>query len=132
MKKQEVDGDKIIIKDPKTDLTKNILSDGIGLIFHGKYEGNWKYIRQGKHYGKLLALGFGILLGISSFTEGLGEFGQGAGNPVLALLAVPMGGLMGIYTVPAGVVFGFIQGQVAEGKAVEYIIGPDDWRIVHD
>ena len=125
-------GDGIIIKNPKTDLTKNILSDGIGLIFHGKYEGNWKYIRQGKHYGKLLALGFGILLGISSFTEGLSEFGQGAGNPVLALLAVPMGGLMGIYTVPAGVVFGFIQGQVAEGKAVEYIIGPDGWRIVHD
>ena len=125
-------GDGIIIKNPKTDLTKNMLSDEIGLLFHGKYEGNWKYIRQGKRYGKLLALGCGILLGISSFTEGLGPFGQGAGEPVLALLAVPMGALMGICTVPAGVVFGFIQGKVAEGKAVEYIIGPDDWRIVHE
>ena len=38
----------------------------------------------------------------------------------------------GTFTVPAGAAIGFIQGKVAEGKAVEYIIGPDDWQIVHE
>jgi len=56
---------------------------------------------------------------------------DGGGNPQLGLLCVPVGTVFfGIFTVPAGVVIGFIQGKVAEGKAVEYIIGPDDWQFV--
>ena len=126
-------GDGIIIKNPKTDLTKNILSDGIGLIFHGKYEGNWKYIRQGKRYGKLLALGIGTHLFITTALdidcgETLGNCGPTAGLG-WALVGIAF---YGTFTVPAGAAIGFIQGKVAEGKAVEYIIGPDDWQIVHE
>jgi hypothetical protein len=75
-------------------------------------------------------LGIGILLGISVATGGLLDM-DGGGNPQAGLLCVPVGTVFfGIFTVPAGVVIGFIQGKVAEGKAVEYIIGPDDWQFV--
>ena len=128
-----ISGDGIIIKNPKTDLTKNILSDEIGSLYHGKYKGNWKYIRQGKRYGKLLALGIGTHLFI---TTALGiDCGETLGNcgPAAGLAWALVGtAFYGIFTVPAGVVIGFIQGKVAEGKAVEYIIGPDDWQIVHE
>jgi hypothetical protein len=44
------------------------------------------------------------------------------------------GGLMalfsGIYTVPGGALLGFIRAKVAEGKAVEYVIGEGNWTIV--
>jgi len=36
----------------------------------------------------------------------------------------------GIYTVPGGALIGFIRGKVAEGKAVEYVIGSGEWVIV--
>ena len=38
--------------------------------------------------------------------------------------------LSGIYTVPGGALLGFIRGKVAEGKAVEYVIGDGEWVIV--
>ncbi len=36
----------------------------------------------------------------------------------------------GIFTVPAGALLGLIRAQVAEGKAVEYVIGDGEWVIV--
>jgi len=38
--------------------------------------------------------------------------------------------ISGIYTVPGGALLGFIRGKVAEGKAVEYVIGDGEWVIV--
>ena len=35
-----------------------------------------------------------------------------------------------IYTVPVGIILGLIRAGVAEGKAVEYVIGDGKWVIV--
>ncbi len=35
-----------------------------------------------------------------------------------------------IITVPSGILLGFIRAGVAEGKAVEYVIGDGEWVIV--
>ena len=35
-----------------------------------------------------------------------------------------------IYTVPVGIILGLIRAVVAEGKAVEYVIGDGKWVIV--
>ena len=110
---------------------RNILFHDFGALYHGNYKRTSKYIRQGVSYGGAVALGIGILLGIEVATEGLLD--AGGGDPALGLLCVPVGTVFyGIFTVPAGAAIGFIQGKVAEGKAVEYIIGPDDWQIVHE
>ena len=125
-----VTAEGILTRESAKDLERSIAIQDIGVLYHGNYKRTSKYIRQGVRYGGAVALGIGILLGIEVATGGLLDM-DGGGNPQLGLLCVPVGTVFfGIFTVPAGVVIGFIQGKVAEGKAVEYIIGPDDWQFV--
>ena len=124
-----VTAEGILTRESAKDLERSIAIQDIGVLYHGNYKRTSKYIWQGVRSGGTVALGIGILLGISVATDGL--LGMGGGNPQMGLLCVPVGTVFfGIFTVPAGVVIGFIQGKVAEGKAVEYIIGPDDWQFV--
>ena len=124
-----VTAEGILTRESAKDLERSIAIQDIGVLYHGNYKRTSKYIRQGVRYGGAVALGIGILLGIDVATEGLLDAGGGA--PALGLLCVPVGTVFfGIFTVPAGAAIGFIQGKVAEGKAVEYIIGPDDWQFV--
>jgi len=37
---------------------------------------------------------------------------------------------IGLVTVPAGGLIGYIRGQAAQGNAVEYVIGDGEWVIV--
>ena len=124
-----VTAEGILTRESAKDLERSIAIQDIGVLYHGNYKRTSKYIRQGVRSGGAVALGIGILLGIDVATEGLLDAGGGA--PALGLLCVPVGTVFfGIFTVPAGAAIGFIQGKVAEGKAVEYIIGPDDWQFV--
>ena len=124
-----VTAEGILTRESAKDLERSIAIQDIGVLYHGNYKRTSKYIWQGVRSGGTVALGIGILLGISVATNGLLD--MGGGNPQMGLLCVPVGTVFfGIFTVPAGVVIGFIQGKVAEGKAVEYIIGPDDWQFV--
>ena len=126
-----VTAEGILTRESAKDLERSIAIQDIGVLYHGNYKRTSKYIWQGVRSGGAVALGIGILLGISVATGGLLD--MDGGNPQMGLLCVPVGTVFfGIFTVPAGVVIGFIQGKVAEGKAVEYIIGPDDWQIVHE
>ena len=124
-----VTAEGILTRESAKDLERSIAIQDIGVLYHGNYKRTSKYIWQGVRYGGAVALGIGILLGINVATWGLLDAGGGA--PALGLLCVPVGTVFfGIFTVPAGAAIGFIQGKVAEGKAVEYIIGPDDWQFV--
>jgi len=124
-----VTAEGILTRESAKDLERSIAIQDIGVLYHGNYKRTSKYIWQGVRSGGSVALGIGILLGISVATGGLLD--MDGGNPQMGLLCVPVGTVFfGIFTVPAGVVIGFIQGKVAEGKAVEYIIGPDDWQFV--
>jgi len=124
-----VTAEGILTRESAKDLERSIAIQDIGVLYHGNYKRTSKYIWQGVRYGGAVALGIGILLGIEVATEGLLDAGGGA--TAMGLLCVPVGTVFfGIFTVPAGAAIGFIQGKVAEGKAVEYIIGPDDWQFV--
>ena len=124
-----VTAEGILTRESAKDLERSIAIQDIGVLYHGNYKRTSKYIWQGVRSGGAVALGIGILLGIEVTTGVLLD--MGGGNPQMGLLCVPVGTVFfGIFTVPAGVVIGFIQGKVAEGKAVEYIIGPDDWQFV--
>ena len=124
-----VTAEGILTRESAKDLERSIAIQDIGVLYHGNYKRTSKYIWQGVRYGGAVALGFGIILGIEVATGGLLD--MGGGNPALGLLCVPVGTVFySIFTVPSGAAIGFIQGKVAEGKAVEYVIGPDDWQFV--
>lgn len=119
-----VSADGIVIQEPGKDWEMNIPSDDIGILYHGEYKAVSKYVKQGIKFGGIASMGIGVLIGASAAaTE----------NPSAGLLYGLCGTIIsGIYLLPGGALVGFIRGMVAEGKAVEYIIGPNDWRIVFE
>ena len=101
--------------------------DKIGSIFRGKttnFTGKTtkEYVQGGIKQGCLVSVGIGVFTFIVLT-------GGGAG-----MAAMPGGGVFGFFssfiTVPAGALLGFIRAQVAEGNAVEYVIGDGEWVIV--
>ncbi len=65
------------------------------------------------------------------YANGYGN-GLGGGVSVMGslLLGIFYGGVYSIFTVPAGALIGYMRAKVAEGKAVEYVIGDGEWVIV--
>ena len=94
--------------------------DKIGSIFRGK--STKEYVQGGIKQGCLVSVGIGVFTFIVLT-------GGGAG-----MASMPVGGVFGFFssfiTVPAGALLGFIRAQVAEGNAVEYVIGDGEWVIV--
>ena len=100
--------------------------DKIGSIFRGKttnFTGKTtkEYVQGGIKQGCLVSVGIGV------FTFIVFNGGRPQGG-------VSWGGVFGFFssfiTVPAGALLGFIRAQVAEGNAVEYVIGDGEWVIV--
>ena len=121
--------DFILTRESAIDWERSIAIQDIGVLYHGNYKRTSKYKRQGARYGGAVALGIGILSGIGIIDEPFINDNLSAAELRRFLFGIIT---TGIFTVPAGAAIGFIQGKVAEGKAVEYIIGPDDWQIVHE
>ncbi len=122
-----VSADGIMIREPKNNLEMNIHANDIGVLYHGEYKVMRKYVRWGLKLGGLTALAGGVIGGISCLSL------DSVSPNILGLLAVGFiagTGFTGIFSVPAGTIIGLIRGKVAEGKAVKYIMGPDDWKIV--
>ena len=124
-----VTAEGILTRESAKDLERSIAIQDIGVLYHGNYKRTSKYKRQGARYGGAVALGIGILSGIGIIDEPFINDNLSAAELRRFLFGIIT---TGIFTVPAGAAIGFIQGKVAEGKAVEYIIGPDDWQIVHE
>ena len=119
-----ISGDGIIIKNSKKDWKRNIAIQDIGVLYHGDYKRTSKYIWQGVRYG-----------GAVASCVGLFSFAMFAPEKSLSLQeSLLCGGIVaaytGIFTIPAGALIGLITGLVKQGKAVEYVIGPDDWQFV--
>jgi len=100
--------------------------DKIGSIFRGKItkltgKTTKEYVQGGIKQGCLVSVGIGVFAFIV-FNGGSPQEG------------VSWAGAFGFFssfiTVPAGALLGFIRAQVAEGKAVEYVIGDGEWVIV--
>ena len=101
---------------------REIPMDEIGSIFTGKTKSTKEYIWSGVKFGGLVSVGIGGFFTLWILTDGGGTDAFAWGG-VLTVFT-------GIYTVPGGALLGLIRAKVAEGKAVEYVIGEGEWVIV--
>ena len=118
--------DALRIQEKGESFEREIPIDEIGSIFTGKTKSTRDYVFQGMKVAGIGTMGFGMLMG-----AGLGMQGGGGGGGGTGLLCGAMiGGFYSIFTVPAGALIGYMRGQAAQGKAVEYVIGDGEWVIV--
>ncbi len=116
--------DALRIQEKGEPFEREIPIDEIGSVFTGKTKSTRDYVFQGMKVAGIGTMGFGMLMGASL---GLAD-GDGVG--VSLLCGAMVGVFYSIFTVPAGALIGFLRGQAAQGKVVEYVIGEDEWRIV--
>ncbi|MDG2398208.1 MAG: hypothetical protein P8M59_02725 [Candidatus Marinimicrobia bacterium] len=114
--------DALRIQEKGESFEREIPIDEIGSIFTGKIKSTREYVWSGAKFGGLVSIGIGGVYTMFALSEGAGAEAFLCGG-IMALFS-------GIYTVPGGVLIGLIRGKVAEGKAVEYVIGSGEWVIV--
>ena len=114
--------DALRIQEKGESFEREIPMDEIGSIFRGKTKTTKEYVWGGVKFGGLVSVGIGGFFTLWGLTEGVGTEAFLCGG-LMALFS-------GIYTVPGGALLGFIRAKVAEGKAVEYVIGEGNWTIV--
>ncbi len=114
--------DALRIQEKGESFEREIPMDEIGSIFRGKTKTTKEYVWGGVKFGGLVSVGIGGFFTLWGLTDGGGTDAFLCGG-LMALFS-------GIYTVPGGALLGFIRAKVAEGKAVEYVIGDGEWVIV--
>jgi hypothetical protein len=114
--------DALRIQEKGESFEREIPMDEIGSIFRGKTKTTKEYVWGGVKFGGLVSVGIGGFFTLLALTDGGGTDAFLCGG-LMALFS-------GIYTVPGGALLGFIRAKVAEGKAVEYVIGEGNWTIV--
>ena len=112
--------DALRIQEKGESFEREIPMDEIGSIFKGKTKSTRDYVFQGMKVAGIRTMGCGMLMGMA-----MGSF-----SPTSLLLGLIYGGVYSIFTVPAGALIGYMRAKVAEGKAVEYVIGDGEWVIV--
>ena len=111
-----VENGVVFIKEYKSDEALSFAISDVGRLVHGEQKAVGKYFFKGLKYG---AIG--------------GVVGGGALWMVLGVKAEYLPscvGFVSVFTVPAGALGGLIKGAIKQGKAIEYVIGPNDWQIV--
>ena len=97
----------------------------IGSIFIGETKSTRDYVFQGMKVAGIGTMGLGMLIGV-----GFGMQDGNSGGVGGLLCGAIGGGFYSIFTIPAGALIGYMRGQAAQGKAVEYVIGSGEWTIV--
>ena len=123
--------DALRIQEKGESFEREIPMDEIGSIFRGKTKSTRDYVFQGMKVAGIGTMGCGMLMGMAM---GLGISGEVSGGQVGIgtglLYGAMIGGFNSIFTVPAGALIGYINGQAAQGNTVEYVIGDGEWVIV--
>ena len=119
--------DTLRIQEKSESFEWGIPIDKIGSIFTGKTKSTEEYVWGGIKLGGLVSVGIGGFITVMFLIE--------SGLDLEALPSIFIFGgiwtvVSGIFTVPAGALLGFMEANVAEGKAVEYVIGDGEWVIV--
>jgi len=117
--------DALRIQEKGESFEREIPMDEIGSIFRGKTKTTKEYVWGGVKFGGLVSVGIGGFFTLLALTDG-----EVAGGTNAFLCGGLMALFSGIYTVPGGALLGIIRAKVAEGKAVEYVIGEGNWTIV--
>ena len=110
----------------KISFERKIPMDEIGSIFTGKTKSTRDYVFQGM---KVAGIGTMLLTMLWEMGEVSG-FAWNAGMRERLGYGCIIGVFNSFFTAPAGALIGYMRAKVAEGKAVEYVIGDGEWVIV--
>ena len=117
-----VENDVIFIKEYKSDETLPFAISDVGRVVHGEQKALGKYFFKGLKYGAIGGVAGGTALWLLVISD------EGGFDPIEAYPFCV--GFVSMFTVPAGALGGLIKGAIKQGKAIEYVIGPNDWQIV--
>ena len=117
-----VEGGAIIIKEYKSDEALTLAISDVGRVVHGEQKALGKYFFKGLKYGAIGGVAGGTALWFLVVTDESGF------DPIEAYPFCV--GFVSMFTIPAGALGGLIKGAIKQGKAIEYIVGPNDWQIV--
>ena len=115
-----INNGNIIIKDYRSGESKSAVVRDIGSLFYGERKRFKHYTLKGAGYGLKCSLLYGgawFLLGASenmNYGMAFGAMATGCGAAVM---------------IPSGSLFGYLNGLKKDKNAIEYIIGPNDWKI---
>jgi len=116
--------DALRIQEKGESFEREIPMDEIGSIVTGKTKSTGDYVFQGMRIACIGTMGGFLLLGI------IYPPNNASGGMGLGFMYALAGIYTSIFTVPAGALIGYINGQAAQGNAVEYVIGDGEWVIV--
>ena len=119
--------DALRIQEKGESFEREIPMAEIGSIFTGKTKSTKEYVWGGIKLGGLVSVGIGGFFTVMFLSESRGDVGA---LPSMFLWGGLVAVISGIYTVSGGALLGLIRAKVAEGKAVEYVIGEGEWVIV--
>jgi len=119
--------DALRIQEKDESFERDIPIDEIGSIFRGKTKSTKEYVWDGIKLGGLVSIGIGGFITSIFLIDSGGDM---EALPSMFLFGGLWTVMSGIFTVPAGALIGYGRGQVAEGNAVEYVIGDGEWVIV--
>jgi len=117
-----VENEVIFIKEYKSDETLSFAISDVGRVVHGEQKALGKYFFKGLKYGAIGGVAGGTALWLLVISDESGF------DPIEAYPFCV--GFVSMFTVPAGALGGLIKGAIKQGKAIEYIVGPNDWQIV--
>ena len=112
----------IFIKEYKGDETLTFAISDVGRLIHGEPKAVGKYFFKGLKYGAIGGVAGGTALWLLVIAD------ESWLDPIEAYPICV--GFVSMFTIPAGALGGLIKGAIKEGKAIEYVIGPNDWQIV--
>jgi hypothetical protein len=113
----------IFIKEYKSDEALPFAISDVGRLVHGEQKALGKYFFKGLKYGAIGGVAGGTALWLLVISDESMSFDPIETYPFCV-------GFVSMFTVPAGALGGLIKGAIKQGKAIEYVIGPNDWQIV--
>ena len=117
-----VEDGTIFIKEYKSDEAHTLAISDVGSVVYGEPRAIGKYFFKGLKRGAISGFAGGTALWL---------FIIAGGNSIDSIEAYPFCvGFVSVFTVPAGALGGLIKGAIKQGKAIEYVIGTNDWQIV--
>jgi len=117
----DVDGATLIIQGKYRNV---IPMQHIGSLYLGHAREVGRYSLKGLKYGAIAGVGGGTLLWFALF----GDFYYVGGLEAYAICV----GFVSYFTIPSGVALGLLAGLGRDSQAVEYLIGPGQWKIILD
>ena len=118
-----VENDVIFIKEYKSDEALTLAISDVGSVVHGEQKALGKYFFKGLKYGAIGGVAGGTALWLLVISDESMSFDPVEAYPFCV-------GFVSMFTVPAGALGGLIKGAIKQGRAIEYIVGPNDWQIV--